>query len=142
MTYSIHQFPYVYWALLELVISVLCAGSIAMIDCPEVPCPRARKALSHRLSGTMFAMTSSETPCTSRRFLLLVEMRRTKSESGSPLRNFSHIAPERSARTFGTIANMLRMDAEILRASADDSPSPLVVVDRLDCARWWGTNAN
>ena len=44
------------------------------------------KALARQLSGTMFAMVSSDTPCTSRRSLMLFHIRRTWCESGNPLR--------------------------------------------------------
>ena len=99
-------------------------------------------ALSRQLSSTMFAMTFSDTPCTSRRSLTLFHIRRTRSESGSPLRTFYLMAPERSARTSGTVATMLPTGADILRASVDDSPNPLAPVDRLACACWWGSNVN
>ena len=53
---------------------------------PWVSCCPGRKALSCQLSGTMFAMASSENHFTSRRSLTLLQMRRTRSESGSSLR--------------------------------------------------------
>ena len=115
---------------------------MSAIDCPEAPCSPARKARSHQLSGTMFTIASSDTPCTSRRSLTLFHIRRTRSEAGSPLQTFSPMAPERSAGTSGTVATMLRTDADILRASADDTPNPPAPVDRLACACWWGSNVN
>ena len=60
------SFPYLYWALLELVISASCAGSTSTVDCPETSCPPTQKTLSRQLSSTRFAMAFSETPCTSR----------------------------------------------------------------------------
>ena len=98
--------------------------------------------LSRQLSGTMFAIASSDTPCTSRRSLTLSHIRRTRYESEGSLRTFSPMAPERSARTSGTIATMLPTDADILRASADDIPNPPAPVDRLACACYWGSNVN
>ena len=94
--------------------AVMCSSSA--IDSPEVSYSPGRKALSRQLSGTMFVMASSET---------LPQLRWTRSESGSPLWTFYPVMPERSARTSSTVATMLPMNADILRASADDSPNPL-----------------
>ena len=64
--------PICIWAMLELMAPSSCAGSTSAVDCPEISrCP-GLKALSRRLSGTMFAMASSEPPCTSRGSLMLL----------------------------------------------------------------------
>ena len=80
-------FSNLYWGLLGFDVSASCAGSTSsVIGCPEASCsPAHQKALPRQLSGTMYVMASSETPCTSRRPMTLLEMRRTRSESGSPL---------------------------------------------------------
>ena len=68
------SFPNLYWALLELVISASCAGSTSAIDFPQVSCSPGRKTLARQLSVSTFAIASSETPCTSRRSLTLLQM--------------------------------------------------------------------
>ena len=49
---------------------------------------------------------------------------------------------ERSARTSGTVATKLPMDADILLDSGDDSPNPPVPVERIACDIWWGCSVN
>ena len=70
------------------------------------------------------------------------QMRQRRSESGGPFRTFSPTMLERSARTFGTVATMFLPDSDILRASADDRLNPPAPVDRLACARRWGSSIN
>ena len=93
------------------------------------------KGLSRQLSGTMFAMTSSETSCTSRRSLTLFPVCRTRPESGISLRTLSPIAPDRSATTLAPSPPSLRRTLtssefhpaaiQTLRSPWTGSPAPV-----------------
>ena len=64
-----------------------------------------------------------------------------RSELGSSLRTFPPNGLERSARTYGTVATKLPMDAGILLDLAD-RPTPPAPVQRLACAFWWSCSVN
>ena len=98
IAYPIHHFLRHVPGLLEVVIWASFAGRTPTIDRSEVPSSPALKALSRRRSSTMLAMTFVETPCASRGFLTLLQMRRTTSESGSRLPSFSPIAISKNLR--------------------------------------------
>ena len=61
---------------------------------------------------------------------------------GNTLRTFPLNGPERSARTSGTLATKLPMDADLLLDSADNSQHPPPPVERLAYAFWWGCSVN
>ena len=101
--YPVHLLP-LCCALWELIISPSYAGNTSTSDCYEALSSFARNVLFRQLSGTAFAIASSDTPWIPRRYLTLLHMRRTRSELDSSLRTFSPNGPERSATTPGTVA--------------------------------------
>lgn len=80
----------------------------------------------------MFAMTSFETPRTSRTSLPLLHMLRIKSEPGTTFCTISPMTPERPARNYGKVITMISTASDILRASVQthlppwtSSPAPV-----------------
>ena len=134
-------FPCLYWVLLELVVSASCAGSTSAIDCPEVSCSWSE--------GSVTLVFRHDV-----RYGFLRNPVHVAEVSGAPPNAADEIRVGKSlpdflpcnAREIGKnlryLATMLPTDADILRASANDSPNPPAPVDRLAYAHWWGGSIN
>ena len=118
----------------------MCCQHISIRTLSDALTSSGQNDLSLHPRGTTSPISSSVTPPSSRKPRTPSQILVTSSEPGRFLRAFSPRLPESSARTAGSVATKLPTDADVLLASADDIPNPPAPVDKLTCARWWGSS--
>ena len=121
-------------------VSALCAANTSRSEFLDAFPSPGRNALPLQPVGTTRPVSSSVTSPSFRRHLPPSHSLVSSSDSGRFLRTFTPILAERPARTAGSVATKLPTDADIFPASVDyilNHPAP---VDKLACARWWGSS--